>query len=101
MMRTAISPRLAMRTFFNWILATILASQRIVSVFFGGIPVALVLEILERRDQLPPRLPRMDHLVHEAAPRRNVRVRELRPELRHLLGARLHRIVGRVQLPLI
>ena len=56
--------------------------------FFGGIPVALVLELLERGDELRRVSRGLNDLVDEAARRGDVRIRELLAELRHLLGAR-------------
>src|SRR5690349_17590225 len=62
MMRTAISPRLAIRIFMKPL-------ERDVPVLLRGVPVPFRLERGQRRDEPGTRLPRMDHRIHEAAGR--------------------------------
>src|SRR5271167_2184370 len=96
--RTAISPRLAIRTLANT--SELLSAargrplQRDVAVLLGGIAVALALERIERTDQPRACLPRIDDVVDVAPPRRDIGVRELLPILGDL---RIHRLtrVGR------
>src|SRR5258705_11081110 len=93
MMRTAISPRFAMRILF------IGGSERNVAVLLRRVPVALGLERREPVDQLRARLARTDDLVEEAALRGHERVRELLAVLRDLRRARRGDVGGRVELP--
>src|SRR5215510_10326158 len=90
MMRTAISPLLAMSTFCTACgLAGLIASERDVAVFLGWVLVALGVERGEAVDQLRACLVRPDDFVDEAALRRHVGVRELLAVLRNLRGARV------------
>ena len=91
MIRTAISPRFAMRTrpngrapcsVFAQRRARATASQRDVAMLLRRVRVALVGEDLEGRDQAGPRLRRIDHVVDVAARRGDIRVRELAPRSR-------------------
>src|SRR5437867_2906698 len=75
--------------------------QRNVSVLLRRIPVALVLKVAQRRDQLRPRLPRADHFVQEPSARSDVGVGELLAELPHLLRPDGRRVRRRVELALI
>src|SRR4051812_33231568 len=85
MMRTAISPRFAMRILFMG------CSERNVAVLLRGVPVALGLERREPLDQLRTRLPRTDDLVEEPALRGDEWVGELLAVLGDLRGAgRVH-----------
>src|SRR4029450_3937240 len=99
MMRTAISPRLAMSTLTAHPRGGM--SQRDVPVLLGGIAVAFRLQPGERRNQLAARLSRMDHFVDEPAGRGNVRVGELLPELGHPSRTERLRIRGCVARALI
>src|SRR5438309_899507 len=75
--------------------------ERDIAMLLGRVLVALRLEILERADQLAPRLARPDHLVQKPVRGRDVGIRELLAELLDLLGARLYRIRGGLELPLV
>src|SRR5512134_1174157 len=85
MMRTAISPRLAIRTRRNGGVLRCApslrkdgaASERDVPMLLPWVRVALVLEDLERPDEARARLGWLDDLVDIAARRCDVRVREL------------------------
>src|SRR5687767_15467072 len=81
MTRTAISPRLATRTFLNPN-----CSQRHVPVLLLRVRVALAGERMERRDEPGPCLPRLDDVVDEAAGRGDIRVRVALDVLRQELG---------------
>src|SRR5262245_39109990 len=56
-----------------------------VPVLLRRIAVALGVEHLEGLDEAPPRVPRLDHLVHVAALRRHEGIRELLAVLARLL----------------
>src|SRR5262249_50664071 len=106
MMRTAISPRLAMRILFNGARAFGLASvfyrlERYVAVLLRRVLVALVVEVFQGGNQPPAGIARPDDFVDEATAGRNIRVGELLPELRHLVGASRGRIARRIELPLV
>src|SRR5262245_50068636 len=111
MIRTAISPRFAMRSFFTTepsnpqILKSsdpqIQVSQRDIPVFLRGVLVALVLEVAQRGDQLAPRFVRTNHFVDEPSPRGDIGVGELLAELGDLLGSHRRRIRGLIELALI
>src|SRR5204863_9442383 len=75
--------------------------ERNVFVLLRRIPVALVLKVAQRRDQLRPRLPRTDDFVQKPSARRDVGVGELLAELPHLLRPDRRRIRRRVELALI
>ena len=98
MMRTAISPRLAIADDLHWcqsgMFAVLLRRDCLLS--------RLVLEPGERGDQLRGRVcARLDHFVDEAARRRHVRVGKLLPELGHPLRARRLRVRRRIDLALV
>src|SRR3954464_9864049 len=84
MIRTAISPRFAMRTRRNGAASASslrkdeAGSERDVAMLLPRIRVALVGEDLEGTDQAGTCLRRFDHFVDVATPRRDVRIRELR-----------------------
>src|SRR5688500_15354988 len=99
MIRTAISPRLAISTLTARRPGAL--SQRDVPVLLRRIAVAFGLEAGERGDQLRARLAGWDHFVDEAARRRDVRVRELLAELRDALGPQRVGIRGSVELALV
>src|SRR5579862_1805958 len=91
--RTAISPRLAIRTFFTslivaWLPWRFARSQRNIAVFFGGILDPLVLEIPERRHELAPCLARPNHFVEKTAASGDIWIGKLLPEFSDLLRAR-------------
>src|SRR5512142_3174618 len=75
MTRTAISPRFAMRTFSNGVPVTT-RSERDVAVLAARVRVAFPRERAQRRDELRPRLVRLDDVVDVPARCRDVRVRE-------------------------
>src|SRR5205809_4778627 len=77
------------------------SSQRNISVFLRGVLVALVFEIPKCRDELAPRLARLNHFVDESPPRRDVRARELFAEFRNLLRPERCRVGRGVELALI
>src|SRR6185503_11719158 len=72
--------------------ALIVVSERNIPMLLGRVPVALALQIAQGGDQLAAGLSGTNDLVHEAARRGRVRIRELLPELLDLLGARPHGI---------
>src|SRR3954453_16867680 len=96
MIRTAISPRFAMRTRRNGASSAPslrkdeAGSERDVAMLLPRIRVALVGEDLEGADQAGTGLRRFDHFVDVATRRRDVRVSDLRlvgsGEPRHLDG---------------
>src|ERR1041384_3158831 len=100
LIRTAISPRLAIRIFFTEDFYCN-RLQRDVAVLLGRILVALGLETLERRHELPPRLSRLNHFVDEAAARGHERAGKLLTEFLHLFPPPPRRIGRRVELALV
>src|SRR5581483_3723407 len=60
-------------------------SQWDVPMLLRRVLIALVRQVPERGDQLRPRFAGVDHFVEETAAGRDVRIRELLPELGHLL----------------
>src|SRR5438132_12983559 len=110
-MRTAISPRLAMRIFFTGTDSFYFggvrftpehdvlegpasagphapSSERDVPMLLRRVLIALVFEVLESGNQLATRLSGMNHFVQEAARGGDVRIRELRAELLDFLRSR-------------
>src|SRR5258706_10496791 len=90
MIRTAISPRLAISTRRNGgpslrkdvvRVRAAAASERDVAMLLSWVRVALVRQQLERRDEAGSRLGRTDHRVDVAARRRCIGARELGPVL--------------------
>src|SRR5258707_12720071 len=110
MMRTAISPRFAIRTLEKGALrrtsgASSLykdgaVSERDVPMLLSRVRVALAGEHLQGGDQAGPRLGRLDHVVHIPARGRDVGVRELLLVLGHEAGSLGDRVFGRGQLVL-
>src|SRR5713101_6488501 len=95
-MRTAISPRLAMRTLRMRVTGG--GSQRDVAVLARRVAVALVARHVQAGRDLAAGLAGEDLLVHEPAVRGHVGVRELLAELLHLLLAQRIGIGGFGQL---
>src|SRR5438132_10601008 len=62
-------------------------SERNIPVLLRGVLVAFAVQVLERGNQLPAGLARLDHFVDEAAARRDVGVGEFGAELGNLLPA--------------
>src|SRR5687768_15037791 len=78
MIRSAISPRLAISTFFSIDGSTgSTTSQRDVAVLLRRIAIALPLKRIEGLDEARTGIARVDDVVEVAASRRDVRVREL------------------------
>src|SRR5689334_2534169 len=101
MIRTAISPRFAIRTRANGRPTAGLslrkdeaASERDVGMLLPRIGLPLVGQDLQGTDQPRSGLGRLDHLVDVAAGRRDVRVGELRLIPRDESGAFRDRVVG-------
>src|SRR5712691_9311942 len=90
-MRTAISPRLATRSFPGVVMADPRparfreGSQRDVAVLLGGKAIPLQRRERERLNELAPRLGGLDDLVHETPARGDVRVGEFLDVLGDLL----------------
>src|ERR1700730_18578456 len=72
-----------------------------VPVLLQRVLVSLVLEVLERGNELSACFPRPDDLVDEAAAGRDIRVRELLAELLHFFGSNRRAIGCDVQLALV
>src|SRR5215213_8332215 len=102
MMRTAISPRLAIRILLTaWLAADrVIVSERDVPVLLWRVLVALRLERGEAGDQLRARLVRPDDFVDEPALRRDEWIGELLAIFGHLRGAGRREIARRFELAL-